>query len=595
MNFKMVNGSFLYQASFSYDRIKLLGSEMEDLEFIRPNRYVAPLTYRNYIRVNRKEYYKDIGSTNHAIEDIEKYAEFSSELWDHQFPIRQFILERKQCIIAAEPRTGKTLPSIDSCIIFLKSLPNRKPNELIYWLAPKSGIKSVTDELDKWYGGKENFERAHNVTLCLMTYEYWRTNWFNIKKLKLKTGKDWEDLQITLSKTKRLIPRICIFDEVHKLKSEKGVQGGLGRFMRIAQEFIYEKEFMTVGLSGTPSPKEPSDWWNILELTNPGFIRENSSDALKDRLAEIYMKVDQNSGLAFPAVAGWKDDELEKFSKEISPIVFTLWKNDVLDLPKKDHVFIELKQSKETKQAIRFLESTELAGAQLRQKLRQISDGFLYQNDYVVETNLIERSVIPIDTPKVDQLKLDLMDFSLGKFPWQKDVVPENPRVMITGGYRGTIDIIRTTCIELEWNVLELTGQGWCVYLAQDKGKRSGNRDMAIKILPFFDRSKGLVDTRKWAVIGHPKSMATGLELSMCPLMIAFSHTDDGESEMQVSERPHSNNMDKELGFHIRHYCHVKYDLLIAKALRDKKRFQSITMADIRESLRQDMFEGVYL
>ena len=619
-NFKMINGQYLNNSTiYSLEKLKRLGREMEDLNFVKGMGYIAPVTYRNFIRANREHFYKPRSEeeVSRIKKMIEAHSMFNKEdgttsLWDHQTEILNFNLCVRQGIVAAEQRTGKTSPTLDSIQIFLKDLRERHPHlkdhiEQVYWIAPKSGVRSVTDEIIKWGKSIMAFEVKHKVKIHLMTYEWWRANWLNADAIKLKKAEDWEIFESVVKKYSKLIPRICVFDEVHKLKSEKGVQGKLSRLMRPAQEILYEndEDFMLIGLSGTPAPKEPSDWWNILEMTNPGFIPESNTGYLKDRLAEIYMKEDEASGLAFPAVKYWKKDELEKFSKEIEQVVLTIWKSDALDLPEKDHVFIELEQSAETKQAVRFLERTRvdsngkvMGAATLRQKLRQISDGFMYEDNYDAETNLMERSVTPIDTPKVAQLRRDLNYLKDGGFNWQEGI-PDN-RVMITGGYRGTIDIIRNTCLELGWNVLELTGQGWSTFTVD--GKR-GNRDSAISWLKLFDRShtnhvdviNHPLDSTNIAIIGHPKSMATGLELSRCGLMIAFSHTDDGESEFQVLDRAHSNNMDKVRGFHIHHYCHLKYDLMISKSLRDKKKLQSITMSDIVTAMREDLYNGMVI
>ena len=603
---RLVNGKFIRNSpNFSATQIKKLGSEYEELTFIKGQGYIAPCTYRNFIRANRSDYYKPVTSETESLTErmVSRFTKLKHKFMDHQVEIQNAILTRRQCIIASEQRTGKTLPTLDSIYVFMKDLKDRgitNPSikEFVYWIAPVSGVRSVTDEITKWWGSVSRFEADCGINLRLLTYEMWRGNWLNGKH-KLNSLENINAFLSVVEKSRPLIPRICIFDEVHKLKTSKGIQGSMSRLMHPAQSTLYEDDFLLIGLSGTPAPKEPSDWWNILEMTNPAFLRENSQESLKDRLAEIYMKQDEASGMAFPAVKQWLPLELEKFSKEIEPIVTTIWKNEVLDIPAKDHEFIILPINKDVKQAVRFLEAMDLQGAQLRQKLRQISDGFMYSNEYNSEENLMERSIDPIETSKQDQLKKDLLTLTNKGFPWQQGEYAQSltyNRVMITGGYRGTIDIIRRICIKGGWDVLELTGQGWRTFSSEGGTIVStGSKAKALEWLPYFDRSKGTNSPRKIAIIGHPKSMATGLELSMCPLMIAYSHTDDGESEMQVLDRPHSMNMDKELGFHIRHYCHLKYDLLISKSLRDKKKFQAITMSDIKQSISQDLWEGEHL
>lgn len=576
---ELVKGKFHSNKRYSKRYLRKLSSEYDDVTFNQGQGFTAPVTYRNYIRANRSEYY--------SIPEFFDYSESNfivEKLWDHQALIKNHIMNLRQGIVASEQRTGKTLPTLDAILHFL-SLIDTEEKELVYWIAPKSGVRSVEKELKKWFPhGKHTFEIRGNLTLKLMTYEKWRRDWIN--HVKLRTVEDWTTFQDYCKFNKEVIPRVCIFDEVHKIKSHKGKQGSMSRMMRPAQETLYGEDFLLIGLSGTPAPKQPSDWWNLIEMVCPGYLRENSPDVLANRLGEFYMDVDEKTGMAWPKLDYWKPEELEAFAEEIEPIVITLWKDDVLDLPPKEHEFIDLQPNDDVKQALRFLERTE-TGAPLRQKLRQISDGFMYFDEYIPDKNLMERSVEPIPTPKVDQLISDLNMYEKGEFPWQK---AGGDRVMITGGYRGTIDIIRKTCLDLGWDVLELTGQGWRTY-STDGSK--GSKAKALEWLEEFDRSQPVSRNKKMAIIGHPKSMATGLELSRCSLMIAFSHTDDGESEMQVLDRAHSNNMDKETGFHIRHYCHLKYDRLISESLRDKKHFQSITMSNIQQAIKQDLWGGI--
>ena len=71
--------------------------------------------------------------------------------------------------------------------------------------------------------------------------------------------------------------------------------------------------------------------------------------------------------------------------------------------------------------------------------------------------------------------------------------------------------------------------------------------------------------------------------------MIYYSHTDDGEAELQSIERAHSNNMDKVKGLTIKHYIHLSIDKLVALSIKNKKKLQSISMGDINQTIFEDL------
>ncbi len=445
-----------------------------------------------------------------------------SHFWTHQNKMHQAILQRQQIIIAGEMRTGKTLPAIEAIRI--------TKYDGAWWIAPKSAIRGLKIELQKW-----NFD----LKIYLLTYDKFRSIYHG---------------------SPEVVPRFIVFDECQKLKNPKSKQGMKARDITSKQKEKYGDDRYAVGLSGTPAPKDPSDWWNLCETFCPGFLREGSHMALKQRLGE-YEQREGQVGQKYWHLIGWKEKEVKYLHKRLKGLVEVFLKKDCLDLPEKMYEEIELPVSSMYRKAADMLHSSVTMPAILRNKLCQLSDGFQYISTPNEVTGQDDKSThyFP-DCPKDQQLKDDLDEYS------------DIGRVIVYCGFQATLDKIVKICVEKDWVVLKVDGRGW---------EALNTTKSVDELLTEMNRSTMTPEFDKLVFVAQSDSASTGLELSASSVAIYFSNSYNVASRMQSEDRPHSNNMDKERGYLIRDYIHIPVDKLVLDNLKTKKTLQGITMGDL--------------
>jgi len=459
--------------------------------------------------------------------------------WGHQNPMYAHIMQRKQVIIAGEMRTGKTRPTLRA-IIDTQCYG-------AWWIAPKSALRGLKNELVKW---------GFPFKIFLMTYDKFRR---------------------TYNGSLAVVPKFIVFDECQRLKNPRSKQGQLAFDLATDQQIKYGNDRYIVLLSGTPAPKDPSDWWNITEVACAGFLREGSQTGLKQKLGEWEQKERENlekqeeeeeeqEKKYYYKLTKWKEDEVKRFHKRLKGLVEVYFKKDCLDLPQKIYNIIKLDIPSEYKMAINLIKGTESKAITLLNKLRQLSDGFQYINtpDSITAINKRETKYFP-NCPKDNQLKLDLDEF--------EDI----GRVIVYCGFQATLDKITSICIKEGWAVLKVDGRGW------EALNTTATVDECLKEM---DGSLNVGKIEKLAFCAQADAASEGLELSASPIIIYYSNSFSGRARMQSEDRPHSNNMDKSRGLEIRDYIHLPTDELTRLNLKEKKTLQSITMGDINLSMK---------
>jgi hypothetical protein len=187
----------------------------------------------------------------------------------------RFVLTYRRCIIAGEMGTGKTLAAIE--VMEALGLQDHE----VWYVGPKSGIKAVGLELDKW---------ESKVRPRMFTYER-----------MVKYLKNWDDSEI--------LPKMVVFDESSKLKTPSSQRSQAARQLAEAMRESYGNEAYILEMSGTPAPKAPTDWWNQVEVACPGFLREGNIHKFKARLCIIEKRENNITGGVYPHVVSWLDDE----------------------------------------------------------------------------------------------------------------------------------------------------------------------------------------------------------------------------------------------------------------------------------------------
>jgi hypothetical protein len=317
------------------------------------------------------------------------FIEFDSlrPLYPHQKKMTAHILTVNSGIWAAEMGLGKTLSMIEvmeyACNSgFLKS------NEEAWYIGPKAGVRAVGREYLKW---------DSKIRSKMFSYEG-----------LVKHLKDFSDI--------RPIPKIVCFDESSKIKNPNSQRSQAALYIANKIREIYGRDGYIIEMSGTPAPKDPTDWWHQCEVACPGFLKEGSIAAFKKRLCIIEQRESLITGGVYPHVVTWLDDEnkcavcgqtrfsdvhwddngvfggesgCHKFVKSVNEVgklyermqglVIVLFKKDNLSLPDKIYEIIRLEPNIELLQAAKLVKKMATRTVEALSLLRELSDGFQYK------------------------------------------------------------------------------------------------------------------------------------------------------------------------------------------------------------------------
>lgn len=447
-------------------------------------------------------------------------------LKEHQYPMLRFLWTRRRAILAAEMGTMKTLPTIE--------VMEKAGGEWWYVSTPKV-LTSIKIEFEKWG--------------ALV-----KPKWVSINKLHK-----------TLEQHKGAAPLGVVFDEASFLKG-KGPWYQAAQFL--ADAIRKEHDGYVFLLTGTPSPKDPTDWHSLVEIAAPGFLREATKPRLTQRLAIMEkMKLKDEAGndiREFSTVVGWRKDEVEKLGRRLRGLVHVVYSKDCQSLPPMREERILLDCSPDALRAARLVAENAGTAAQVLNKVRQLSDGFQYQTD--------GEKTLRCETPKRAALEnLLARNEEVGRF-------------IVYAPYRESIDLCVEICVKAGWTVLRCDGRGWEVFspktmlpVHQEEGESFYLKEM--------DRSLNTGTVEKLAFVSHPRSGGFGLNLTAAREGAFFSSDFDGGAHSQAMKRAHRHGMDENRGFTWYFLCHLPTDEYVLKNLEDKRDLAKITLDEIKEIL----------
>jgi SNF2 family DNA or RNA helicase len=530
---------------------------------------------------------------------LEKW-EYDRPLYAHQELMANHMLTYHYCIIAAELGLGKTLSAIE-CM-------EQSGHKTWWWAAPKSALKAVEREFDKW-------GLSSDINLELMTYEKLRS-----------VMKGWKDGDVP--------PPGVVFDESSRLKNASAQRTVAAQNLADSIREQYGKDGYTILMSGTPAPKSPVDWWSLGEIAWPGFLREGSMQSFERRMA-IFAEKETMQGKHFQRVT-WLDDEnkcrhcgsyeeghdedhdfepsfneVSYLHKRLQGLTLVLRKDDCLDLPDKIYRTVKLPPSATLTRVAKALVKVAPNVITGLTWMRELSDGFQYQDIEkgvekcpVCEDGTIEVWTDPEDSTRVFEM-VDMLDSNYvatlekkqvgcsrcegtqeaakivriaKEIPCAKDDAirqlleecEEQGRLVIFAGFTGSIDRITANCLKQKWAVVRVDGRGWKVY------DLDGNF-IQVKPLDYWTD----FDNVRVAFVAHPRSGGLGLTLTESRMAVFYSNDFSGESRSQAEDRIHRIGMDENKGATIVDLIHLPTDEKVRDILKSNRKLERMTLGEM--------------
>jgi len=341
-------------------------------------------------------------------------VEVDRDLYEHQVEMVQHVMTRKNCILACDMGTGKTLVAIEAIekIIplggaqpanqidwvlqnyydgfILRDWVTVDARDTVWYVGPVSGVKAVARELRKW---KSKFIPS------MFTYER-----------LTKIMESWEDGQPA--------PLAVIFDESSKIKTPTAKRSKAALHLANAIREEHGDKGMVILMSGTPAPKEPTDWWHQCEVACPGFLKEGDLYKFKNTLAIVEQRESITGGM-YPHLVSWKDsedkcsicgkdrddvihkpmvagelnpkfhqfqpsvNEVSRLYKRMEGLVLVKSIDECVDLPEERFEIIQIKPSVTLLKAAQLIQQTSTRAIQALTLMRELSDGFQYTKEEI--------------------------------------------------------------------------------------------------------------------------------------------------------------------------------------------------------------------
>ena len=301
-------------------------------------------------------------------------------LFKHQLELKAHGLTRRQCIWAADPGVGKSLAAIE--------VAEDSGYGDWWWIAPKAALFSVQLEAIKW---------GSTVKFRFMTYE----------KL-VSTIASWKPGDPP--------PRGVIFDESSRLKNSATERSKAAKHLADNMRKKWGDECYVILMSGTPAPQSPMDWYSQTRIACPGYLKEGSMWAFRDRIS-LWKEEEAARGGTYPKLVTWFDDpakcqrcgqgekeivhnypehpehhawtasrnEVSNLYNRMQGLVMVKRKADCLDLPEKIFRRIQAVVPADMMRLAKMVTKTVGTGSKALTLLREFSDGFQYEDFKVGE------------------------------------------------------------------------------------------------------------------------------------------------------------------------------------------------------------------
>jgi hypothetical protein len=605
------DGKLLFRTPYNKELI----SEIKALQGARwdpkEKTWSCPLNERNFFAIQYLMNNDPYARFRDGKVDIELHTK--RDLRANQIELVKSALANRLAIWSAEPGLGKSL-----CFIEVAEHLKYLTPEDVWYVGPKAGVVAVTRELSKWQSP---------CRPRMLTYEGFT-----------KVMHEWVKGQPA--------PKLICFDESQKLK-DPGTQRSRAAYAA-AKAVRMEHTGYVILMTGTPSPKDPADWWHQCEVACPGYLKEGDIHKFRRRYALI-VQTETEAGSTFPKLITWWNnpekcqtcgqlrevhshfmedshvfapslDEVGALHRRLKGLVTFQFKKDYNDLPEKQYEIIRLKPSVETIRTVRLIQSTEPRAVTKLIKLRELSDGFQYTKiqtgtrpcdechgqkktqQFFLKEGLEAKELFDADdyeerfdncqtcggTGEVEIFEKQSISLKSPKqeyFVNDLEAYSEIGRYLVWGGFTETVDMLVDIACGEGWHVLRIDGRGYHGFTPQ-KEQYSAN-----ELLDAMDRSHprfAELQTKipRLCVVGHPRAGGVALTLTATPVELYFSNDFSGEARMQSEDRAHRIGMDANRGLVIKDLIHLPTDKLVLDNLQKKKDLQSITTGEIDAALK---------
>lgn len=550
-------------------------------------------------------------------ERFHKGKQKSFPLKKHQPEMVAHILQRHCCILAAEMGTCKTLAAIIAMEIATASfIADGSPQPPIWYVAPRAALKAVQREFVIW-GAKVNVE--------FMTYEGL------VKKMKEWTPGTRAPYFVLFDESSKLKNWTTqrsqsAFALAEAVRREWWSQNGGGYVVLMSgspapkspidwwsQSEIAKPGYLREGdfykfknrlaiivkkegeIAGGVYPELVSWRDDERKCSTCGKFESDCIHSL-DPVEQTAADTSNFEAHDFvPSI-----NEVAYLNKRLAGLVLVKFKKDCLDLPDKVYRPIEIKPTPGMQRAANMLLRTSRTAIEGLTRVRELSDGFQYNqvedgvedcpacnltgkvSEYETGDDGIAKEIGKVSCPhcgetcKVKKFRRDIERIKSPKDDVLKDLLDEFEdigRVVIYGGFTGTIDRIVELCLK----------EGWCV-IRVDQGKDSvfDSNGTIMRGVDYLSMFQDLLATYpRVAFIAHPGSGGMGLTLTASPVIIYFSNDFNAENRIQSEDRIHREGMDLNRGATIIDIIHLHTDQLILDNLQKKRDLQSMTLGEL--------------
>lgn len=602
-------------------------------------RWVVNNTPRNWFRIQSLRWggYKGGKKENGPKYEgtFDPYERYDRQLIDVNFDQRpylahqregvSFVVTRRQCILAWEMGTGKTL-TIIAAMEWAKSNLGWKDEDFLF-VTKGGAIPEIKLQFKEW---------KSQVRPTFLSYEG-----------MVKLVKTWPQ--------GKPAPKFVVFDESSMIKSPTSIRSEQALHLANSMRQEWGPEAFVVLMSGSPAPKNPADWWHQCEVACPGFVREGTYVKFQRRLAIIEM-VNAETGGGYPKLRAWLDDEnkcktcgalkdatvhsvdarmsgrghiWEASKNEVAGLygrlkgfVSVKFKKDCIDLPKVNRRVVRVKPNMQTLNASKIILKRSKTAIQAMTLLRELSDGFQYK-DEIVDTKTCDHcagsgtQVVKIDPQAEDpsapitqealisgrlvdalgpcnvckgQCEVDVTQRKVAQVPCPKDdalmdLIEEHEdvgRLVTFAGFTGSVDRICEVYLKMGWSVIRVDGRGWAGLHPQGSVPLPAGTADLYRVFRY-----DLKNYEKVAFVAQASTAGHGLNLTASPTEIFYSNDFNFESRIQAEAR------NDRLGIHevlkrtgrthinIVDIVHLDTDLLVLENHKRKRTMQAMTLGEI--------------